>query len=183
MVSLLLGVIAASALVGCAGEGRPPGGGPAGTPPAAASSTAPPITDIPDAAFLQPQDLGDGHFVPNGLSSYAVAPCYKAGLRSDAQRAHREEVVGVYKFSGRPVQQPDGIVNQNITAYRQGGAAAYMAEVREQIAQCPSTLLESGEVTYETSILGRASAGTNRCSGSASRSTTPAVYTTRIVNS
>ena len=157
MVSCVLGAIVASALVGCAGDAGsagPPGGGSAGRTPATTTSTAPPITDIPDAAFLQPQDLGDGgHWVPNGLTSAAVAPCYKAGLRSDSFRAHREEVVGVCKLSGRPVEQPDGLINQSITAYRPGGAAAYFAEVREQIAQCPSTVLESGEITYEASIL------------------------------
>jgi hypothetical protein len=125
-----------------------------GTP---TTSTAPAMTDIPAAAFLQTKDLGKGgYFVEQGLSSDAVSPCWGAPLRSDSMRVVREEVVGTYRFvarydtvNKRPV--PDGTVNEVISSYRAGGAAGYLDEVREQIVRCAKEVVN--EPFLETTVV------------------------------
>jgi hypothetical protein len=139
---------AVSVLAGC-GPGAPapgPSATPAGGTPT--TSSAPAITDIPAAAFLQTADLGKGgYFVEQGITSDALSPCWGAPRRSDSMRAVREEVVGTYRFvarydkiNKRPV--PDGTVNEVITAYQAGGAAAYLDEVREQIRRCATQVVD-----------------------------------------
>jgi hypothetical protein len=130
---------AVGVLAGC-GPASPVADAPVTATPT--TSAAPAITDIPAAAFLQTKDLGKGgYFVKQGQGSDAISPCWSAPLRSDAMRVVREEVVGTYRFvarydtvNKRPV--PDGTVNEVITSYQAGGASAYLAEVREQVARC-----------------------------------------------
>jgi hypothetical protein len=148
-------VVAGGTLVGCEGGTAAEGPTTRGSADASATadvSTAPPVTDIPDAAFLQPPDLGTGRIVPKGYGTDALAPCYKQPVTADAQLTHREQIVGVYKFSARKVEQPDGIVWQIISVYRPGGATAFLAEIRAQIARCPTTP-DPPNYTREASIL------------------------------
>jgi hypothetical protein len=158
MVSVL---VALTLLAGC-GRGSGPEPVPGGSASPAPTSTAPPVTDITDAAFLQLEDIGVGkwvRFVTDALGTDAVAPCYKSYAKTDSQLAYREEKVGSFKFSNRPVEQPDGTVYHVISAYRPGGAAAYLTEVREQIARCANTVHDDGVVTLQRSILAEGFAG------------------------
>jgi hypothetical protein len=132
------------------------------------TSAAPAITDIPAEAFLQTKDLGKhGYFVEQGEPSDAVSPCRRAPLRSDSMKVVREEVVGSYSFLARydkinKQYVPDGFVNEVITAYQAGGASAYLAEVREQIARCAKeviTLDPTTPVTWEHTIVAEGFAG------------------------
>jgi hypothetical protein len=172
IVARVIGLaVAAGVLAGCgpATPAQPPASASAaGT---ASASAAPAITDIPAAAFLQTKDLGDGgHFVEHGQGTNALSPCWQAPLRSDSMRAVREEVVGTYRFEARydkvnkrPV--PDGTVNEVITAYRAGGASAYVDEVREQITRCATEVIDDffmGDtvpVTWQRTIVAEGFAG------------------------
>jgi hypothetical protein len=143
-------VVVVGVLAGC-GPAAP------GADPSAAHTTGtptpspgpPPITDIPEAAFLQTKDLGKGGYLVDGPAETtdAISPCWGAPLRSDSLRVVREEVVGTYRFvarydtvNKRPV--PDGPVNEVITSYRAGGAVAYLDEVREQVARCQKEVVD-----------------------------------------
>jgi hypothetical protein len=122
------------------------------------TSAAPAITDIPAEAFLQTKDLGKrGYFVEQGIPSNAISPCRQAPLRSDAMKEVREEVVGTYSFVARYDKinkqfVPDGTVNEVITAYRAGGASAYLNEVREQIARCATEVIDDVFETYTVPV-------------------------------
>jgi hypothetical protein len=171
IVLRVIGLMAATGvLAGCAPT--PPGAEPSATSVATpTASAAPAITDIPAAAFLQTKDLGKGgYLVEHGQGTDAISPCWGMPLRSDALRVVREEVVGTYRFvarydkvNKRPV--PDGTVNEVITSYRAGGASAYLAEVREQVARCATQVVEEpflGDtvaVTWERTIVAENVAG------------------------
>jgi hypothetical protein len=160
-------MVAVGVLAGC-GPVTPvadPSAAPAtGTP---TTSTAPAITDIPAAAFLQTKDLGKGgHLVEQGERSDAVSPCWGAPRQSDSMLVVREEVVGTYRFVGRydtvnKRPEPDGYVWEVITSYRAGGASAYVDEVREQITRCAKDVVKEGPtaVTWTRSIVSEGLAG------------------------
>jgi hypothetical protein len=136
------------------------------------ATTAPPITDIPAAAFLQTRDLGKGgYLVEQGQTSDAISPCRNAPLRSDSMRAVREEVVGTYRFYGllydkiNKLAVPDGYVNEVISSYRADGASVYLDEVREQVARCAKNSVNEDVngttmvTTWERSIVAENFAG------------------------
>jgi hypothetical protein len=69
-----------------------------GTP---TTSTAPTITDIPAAAFLQTKDVGKGgYLIGQGQAAMPSAPWWRAPRQSDSMLVVREEVLGTYRLVG-----------------------------------------------------------------------------------
>jgi hypothetical protein len=155
----LLGVtVLVIALAGCA-----PSGGAGAKPDASASATvAPsptptPLTAIPPTAFLQPEDMGPGDVLTEGMvMAVDLNPCGGTGTGVDVVMAARKYVGFRYYFTGG--SEPDGIGYEVITSYRAGGGEDYIAEVRDGLAsRCAR--YENEDTIFENTIVAERSGG------------------------
>jgi len=127
------------------------------TQPATASSSSPtpsgtPLTEIPPAAFLQPDDLGPGDVLTEGMVLEAwLNICQGALLDSNASVAAQTYVGFRYYYSGNR-RESDGYGYEVITSYRPGGAEGYLAEVRDLVAG-PCARAENEESIVEQTIV------------------------------
>jgi hypothetical protein len=118
----------------------------AGSPSAAAPTTAAKvITSIPASAMLQRSDLKlraeePTQYGPRSPSELTkLRPCGSA-FASDALRTATRGVGGTATLSAAMERTGTGIyggVDEQLSAYRQGGARQFMTELRDQIQRCP----------------------------------------------
>lgn len=157
-------VLVAAVLAACA----PPGGAPTSpdtqpsTPVTATSPTVVPtataLTEIPPAAFLQPEDLGPGDAITDGMVLEAwLNICGETRLGSDGMLATQSYIGFRYYYSGNR-DASDGYGYEVMSSYRPGGAEAYLAEVRERVAG-PCSRFEDDEYVIEHAVVAEAFGG------------------------
>jgi hypothetical protein len=143
---LLTAFCAAAALTACGEPTRDPQravpdpSGPVAT--ATGATPTPTGATIPEAALLQPDDLGGAQrLAPTGQQDEYLRPprpCGKAGP-SDAQRlaaTRAHYAVTAPDLTGRRV--PVAGLFELVMVFRPGGADAYRAEVLDEVRRCPT---------------------------------------------
>ncbi len=144
-----LALLVVAALAGC-GSPATVTAGPSGTSSMTVtpSDTGPaPLAEIPDAAMLQPEDLGPGGAMPGPADRPAFdvlfTPCRVYAPKADSLKVARKWVMGVHRLDGN-LNETAGTVYHVVTSYRADGAEAYVSEVRESMVRCGVIVEASG---------------------------------------
>ncbi|MBF9132235.1 hypothetical protein I0C86_25270 [Plantactinospora sp. S1510] len=119
-----------------------------------------PPTAIPDAALLQPEDLGGGELTPTEggywTSLQPPQPCADGPYRSTALRSAERGVQALIGVDGGPE-----VIMEHVSYYRGNGAHRYLRELRRAVAACPAgdphaerwTVLATGVAGDESVLL------------------------------
>jgi hypothetical protein len=117
---------------------------------------------IPDAALLQPEDLGGGELTPTEggywTSLQPPQPCADGPYRSTALRSAERGVQALIGVDGGPE-----VIMEHVSYYRGNGAHRYLRELRRAVAACPAgdphaerwTVLATGVAGDESVLLTR----------------------------
>jgi hypothetical protein len=129
---------------------RPQPGAPTTAPPTVTPTppTPPPapvpgeMPDIPDAAMLRAEDLGGGDPPPAESVFWPhlqpPKPCAGAPSASDRLRETQRAITDM-TGSGETPERPT-VFLEYVARYRPGGAAQYLAELRDAIGRCPGAV-------------------------------------------